>query len=511
MKLHMTLRRCSGRPAPLAVALLALAFAVGLAVALAIRGSAQRPATLILHEATPDLAARPISLFEAFDRAQSFAADWPGDWEMASLQSADSSEDWLPDEGSDGRRFGWVAEFHDGTGEERLVRLHGGEPTIALVSGIPAGRGSQNIDVIGLERPALDSFDALALARFRYEGLAAGGDKARGFHFGLVREPIGGSTELFVAGSLDGAPGRIVFSTSGEILRAEQYGLVTSTLLSSADGGRTWGRADVPGHPISVATGANPSTVAYLAATNATGVVEIFELTLSGHWEKVSTLPETVTWVRRLTATEGALYAATDGGIWHMDLSSGTVWFDPALNAIEIAGTPDGTVVAVVVAAPGELRIVRLTPSGEWTPEVAETIVPERLVIAPPDVVAFRRDGPLGATPAALDIAGRNGTLVAVTPDGNLLLRDSAAGSWRPIPLDGPSEAVAIEVFDAWPDDPTLLLGEYRGGLWRSVDAGASWSQTYESQGMLGDIVVTSNGLALAIEIGGIGWVPYDR
>ncbi len=491
---------------PLAV--LTVALAITLAFVSVVVHWPGRPGSTSAQPGPPDgeslsAPAKSITLLEAWNIAERVAKQWQADAVLTGISSSDLGDS--PDKlsGTDGARRTWTAFATSETAEGGLF--------VRITDGVVAEQTEEDVPLSDpiTAKPAIDSPQAVEIARTVAPELGSGGGKAAGIHFALESDPnsggpvirvVGTNSELGVFVELD--------ALSGKPVASYQQDYANGAVLNSADAGVTWHPSDLADGAVrAVANDPISTSTTYAVAASTTGIEVYGSDDWGATWGRVGQLPVAAgTWPYDIEAlvlpaskTPGLL-VGTPSGLW-LSTDRGTTWS-------QVAGLPAGP--AWQVAAAGE----------ESSPVVFVTVVPgpdEAVVYSSADLIswkeelqgAFRLSESLGGTsvlaidetqpaegtilgpgerdavrlPATSNLpqdvvlraAGRFGgtsPVVAESPSGIYVL-DANGVTWRKT-LDTSLASIALS-----PDFESSgigLAGGFRTGIYRTSDGGRTWA-----------------------------------
>ncbi len=471
--------------------------------ALTFAGAQGGPSPGVLVQEPPPASPSPMTLLEAWDEIAAHLAQWGDTWRIGSLASSDVYDD--PDEGAggDGRRVTWEAEVFDArTGEVRWLRLTGGELVDARVPGWTAPPEL----LVPLERPALDSPEALELAKAAKPSLGPGRDKAAGYHFsyGAVHAS---QPAIAVLGEAGGFTARVLVDPrSGTVLAAERLAVQGSGLYVSRDGGATWDRSPLDGFVQAVAADAAGGDGVYAVVWSGDDLALWRSGDAGGSWVRLAVLPSAAGPVVHAAAVgplDGgeAVVVATNGGLWAYRIGTARLEQLPApglVVSLAIDGPGTWHAAAMEPGAPETLREFRRSSANDaaWEPGPAGTVSAFATGPAP---IPYDRGQGVGL--AALDAEGA--TLLRAT--GTALERSADGGASWEVVLEGPFTDVV-----ASPDGRSAIAVRYPGSLVASADGGATWQDAATLPGARElELFAPRGGLFFAAVGGAFEWRPF--
>lgn len=476
---------------------------LGAAGALTFAGAQGGTSPGVLLQEPPPATPSPMTLLEAWDEITAHLAQWGDTWRIGSLASSDVYDD--PDEGagSDGRRVTWQAEVFDArTGEVRWLRLTGGELVDARVPGWTAPAEL----LVPLERPALDSPEALELAKAAKPSLGPGRDKAAGYHFSYAAvhasEPA-----IAVLGEADGFIARVLVDPrSGTVLAAERLAVQGGGLYVSRDGGATWDRSPLDGLAQAVVADAAGGDAIYAVVWSGDDLA-LWRSTDDGRsWVRLAVLPWSAGPAAHAAAAgpiDGgeAVVIATNGGLWAYRIGSARLEQIPApglVVSLAVDGSGAWHAAAMEPGAPETLRAYRRSGANgaAWEPTVDGVVSDFATGPAPTPYDRGR-----GVRLATLDAAGR--TLLRT--NGTALERSSDGGATWEVMLEGPFTDVV-----ASPDGRSAVAVRYPGSLVASADGGRTWQDAAALPGAREvRLFAPRGGLYFAAVAGEFEWQPF--
>ena len=111
-----------------------------------------------------------------------------------------------------------------------------------------------------------------------------------------------------------------------------------------------------------------------------------------------------------------------------------------------------------------------------------------------------------GAATALMTAAGSS-IQIAIGLDYVARSVDSG-GSWETV-LDGGPLPVTLVAAPDFADSGGALIAMWRGGVWRTVDFGATWSQVLEAQGDAAHVAFTGRATAVVSEPSSVRWEAF--
>lgn len=494
---------------------LLLALCGGLLVALAIgaavvAGRERADSRIVLHEEIPT-APGETSLLEAWDTAERTLEGWGSGWAITAFYSTDVHDVPGPASGSGGVRRTWQAESVGPSGDIRWLRITGG----VAVDAIEPGFESASARAVALQRPAVDSPEALRLALELRPGFSPGSDKAIGFHFSLSLDAESQRALLVVLGSTGGEPARILLEPETDtFVRAERLVIQGGGVSVSRDAGQTWHGSPLSGFVSGIAgddAAGGHTGPAYAAAWSgdSLGLWRTADEGLS--WARVAVLPASAGDVAHALAVgpvDGGLsvVVSTNGGLWSFDIASGTT--------TELQSP--GLVLDLRFDRSGELHATAMRPRD---PDSARHYI--RVGSAAWQLAGEGRATRLGpgASVAAIDGTGDVPGVprwLAFDDNGQRGLRVTEAGAemssdggrtWQ-VALPGAVSSVAIA--PGFAESGVALAALFPDVIMRSGDGGATWKATGAfSSRAGGEVFFTGRTVAFMTNGGGAEWRDF--
>mgnify|MGYP001164749154 CR=1 FL=1 len=471
--------------------------------ALTFAGAQGGPSPGVLVQEPPPASPSPMTLLEAWDEIAAHLAQWGDAWRIGSLASSDVYDD--PDEGAggDGRRVTWQAEVFDArTGEVRWLRLTGGELVDARVPGWTAPPEL----LVPLERPTLDSPEALELAKAAKPSLGPGRDKAAGYHFsyGAVHAS---QPAIAVLGEAGGFTARVLVDPrSGTVLAAERLAVHGGGLYVSRDGGVTWDRSPLDGLVQAVVADAGGGDAVYAVVWSGDDLALWRSVDAGGSWVRLAVLPSAAGPVAHAAAVgpldgDEAVVVATNGGLWTYRIGTARLEQLPApglVVSLAVDGSGTWHAAAMEPGAPETLRVYRRSSANgaAWEPTANQGASDFATGPAP-----IPYDRGRGERLATLDAAGT--TLLRAT--GAALEQSTDGGATWEAMLEGPFTDVV-----ASPDGRSAVAVRYPGSLVASADGGTTWQDAAALPGAREvKLFAPRGGLYFAAIAGGFEWQPF--
>lgn len=460
------------------VLLLLAAVAAALAVGVAAVASVRRDeSTVIIQEPVPQTPLE-VTLVEAWDVATSTFERWGGTWAVAAIYSTDVNDVPAATAGENGRRRTWQVEAVNSDGKLRWIRITSG----IAVDAIEPGYGAREAGLAGLDRPSMDSPEAVSIARQERAALVGGQDKAQGIHTGYAVDLKTGRALLFVSGSIAQNPARLLIDPSTKALvRAERLIVQGGGLSVSRDAGLAWHESPLSGVISAVASDpidsrAFPLTFAVAWSGENLGLWRTIDGGQS--WSRAALFPAEAGPVAHglVVGPFGGADAAligTNSGVWVYNIAdSRLALLAPSGPVLDLALARDGTAHSIImqVAAPQTARhyIWFGSAPGEWRAASDELVT--RLAEVGPSIEAF---DPSAAPDAprwlAFGDSGQRGLRAA--PSGIESTVDGGA-NWELVKPGNPLRLVAAPDFDA---SGVALAALFPDLVVRTSDAGQTW------------------------------------
>jgi hypothetical protein len=497
----------------------------------------------MLVEESPSAEAKAITLYEAWDAAQTYAQAWSEDTVLISLESSDIDDLDAEQAGQDGRRRTWHGAFTSPKLNKQLfLQITDG----VIVKAIEDGIHDPAIPVV-TEKPAIDSPEALKRAKEAKPDLDFGFIEGKGYHF-ILQIGKNDKPTLSVRGSyrIEGdkkSPAIVILDPETGQIEAQYYTVAPlGGILYSADAGKSWHASSLTGQMINaIAKDLSKQDVAY-AITTQVGGLYLYQSEDGGQkWTAKGKLPaEAGEWAYSLTVvsnlngityllvgTTSGLWSSTGGNDWN--LISGL----PAGPTQWLAVLQDGETVKVfitLVTGPNAGSLYSSTDLASWTKEVGGVFrlsqsfdykavaatneeqdqallftVKERSTLKVP-LLTLRLAGDfIGTGPTVLD-GGEN---------GKTLRGDKKADNpnWENTLSAGLASLAASPDL---PNNPVLLAGGFRTGIYRSSDGGNVWENVLPNPSLIVpgnddiySILFLSNERVIAINGGEFAWTGF--
>lgn len=466
---------------------------------------------VILQEQVPFTPVE-TTLLEAWDVAAATLDRWGDGWAVAAIYSTDVNDVPSVTTGEDGRRRTWQVEATNPDGELRWVRITSG----AAVDAVEPGYGAREAGLAGLERPLIDSPEAVAIARQERAALTGGHDKARGIHIAYAADRGTGRPLFSVSGSVSDQVARLLIDPSTKrLVRAERLLVQGGGLAVSRDAGLTWNASPLSGVISAVAsdpmdTRAFPLTFAVAWSGENLGLWRTVDGGLS--WSRAAVFPAEAGRVAHALVVGAfgggdAALIATNSGVWvynvaeaRLELLTGS---GPALD-LGFAG--DGTAHAILMQA-GKPETARHYTrsggvSGDWQ-AVTDALV-TRLAKVGSAIVAFNPDATDAPRWLGFGSSGQKG--LRATQFGIESTGDAGA-SWRPVREGVPSRLVVAPDFD---ESGVALAAQFPDLIVRTADAGETWKTVTTMPSRHGGrVFFTSANLAFIASAGSALWQEF--
>lgn len=438
---------------------------------------------------------KPLTLLEVWEIAQGKAHSWHADSGIANINSVDHPTDNKTDSalGVDGRRRAWQAILTSRSASEELwITVWDGE--VVDVTSLPT-----ESSLVALTKPSVDSAGLVAnMLKERPDFIRSDGN-SHGYHFAYSITEQGQAT-LKIAGRHNANNAFLeVDASTGRLIAAQEraYDQLGGVLVSS-DSGVTWKPSTLIGKLVK-SVYADPLVLDSALAPSVEGsTITIYATKDGGHnWAPVSNLPSVA-------------------GDWPMFVAS----VYPAGQQVIIVGTKTG--VWLSKDATNWERVTGLpTGQGQWFAQVTDKSTFRVLVsvtsgekvglYASNDLVnwqlqkagyfrlseAYDRSSVL-ATDASDETAkatqySLNDTKDIALPSASIdmagdfssmervVMRKSsgvASGRRQAVTDSAGFDIAHLSASPEFNQTNTLVAGGFRHGLYRSTDAGASWTET---------------------------------
>lgn len=474
---------------------------------------------------------RLLTLWEAWDVVMDYAGQLEDDPKISTLGSADSYSDALSTAGMDGKRRIWQAVLTS-RNSEQWITIADGE--VIKVIERPTGGPRPFPD-----KPVLDSPEALRIAQKSRIGFSPGVGEGWGYHFAVEIDLESYQPVLKVIGSFNGKAAFVSLDTkNAAVLQAKAQAVEGGGILFSGDSGITWEPTNVKSTFVAdLAIDPTQPMYAY-AAVSRDDRIRLLASEDGKDWTEVGALPEVAgdwpyclsivghdTNSRRILVGErSGVWASTDGNSWQ--LVPGLP--HDAAGWMASARSDDRYKVFVSVSQGNHRGLYTSTDLLNWH-KISDTSYrlsvsyDSRQVIAIDDSGSSRSlllavdeqvaiDLPRGTVRAAGDfnenfvvygfLDGRVGTVSA---------SHSQDAAWS-LSVDAGSLAAS----PSFPDSQTLLAGVFRGGIYRSQDAGHNWTKVLPDPNSLvigsneiGPISFLSPHNVIAVNGGYLTWVSF--
>lgn len=468
------MRQLKHRPLVVLMAALTAVLAVGVAAFASVR---KDESTIIIQEPVPQTPME-TTLSEAWDVASSTLERWGGSWAVAAIYSTDVNDIPSSTTGEDGRRRTWQVEAVDPTGRLRWLRITSG----SAVDAIEPGYGAREAGLAALERPPMDSPEAVSIARKERPALSGGQDKAQGIHIGYGVDLKTGRALLSVSGSIGQNAARLLVDPSTrQMVRAERLIVQGGGLSVSEDGGLTWRESPLSGVISAVAS--DPLDTRAFPLTFAVGWSgESLALwrTIDGgqNWSRAAVFPAEAGPVARgliVGAFGGAdaVLVGTNSGVWVFNIAEGKLQLlAPSGPILDLALAGDGAAHAIImqVAAPLTARhyVWAGGTAGEWRVVSDELVT--RLGRLGSSIEAFDPGAGLEAPRwLAFGESGQRG--LRATSSGIASTGDAGA-TWELVRPGNPFGLVASPDFDT---SGVAIAALFPDLVVRTADAGETW------------------------------------
>jgi len=419
----------------------------------------------MLSRPTP-ATAQPLTLRQAWQLALRQGKNWSADAGIVSLSSTDqvaagvSAE--RADAGSKGTHALWnaILAAPSKPSMQLLIRLENG----SVVQQVTQPRTLELPPITTV--PALDSTEAVAIARSGQPPLGPAGGKSHGYGYTLQTAPDGRAT-LAVIGSIQWMPAKVEFdAVTGKRLGASVYTFSHGGAIFSADAGQTWQASNLTGRQIQqVVAAPGQSGSAYAVATAGLAAIPQADGTVlavamsSGLW---LSRDDGVTWTRSTSLSTGsAPWLAATGSMLLASVASTSAGIAGVYASSDFRHwqrlLPETYRLSTI--ANGQAAVA-LSNSGGTTAHVIRGMSLRQLTLPIPALRA-----------AGTDVAGQpfligDGQDVALSNDGG--------SSWKTTLR---TNSASIAVAPPGKGSGVVLVSGFRTGLFRSADAGRTWRQ----------------------------------
>ena len=345
--------------------------------------------------------------------------------------------------------------------------------------------------------PALDSTEAVAIARSGQPPLGPAGGKSHGYGYTLQTANDDRVT-LAVIGSIQGMPAKVEFdAVTGKRLGASVYTFSHGGAICSADAGQTWQASNLTGRQIQQVVAAPGQSGSAYAVAMAGLQTKISRTSDGGRtWQDVGSpladgvpfptglaaIPQADGLVLAVGMSSGLWLSRDDGVTWarSTSLSTGSALWLAATGSVLLASVASTSSAMAGVYASSDFRhwqrllpetyrlstiangqaAVALSTSGGTTAHVIRGTAVTQLALPIPALRA-----------AGTDVAGQpflvgDGQDVALSNDGGT--------SWKTTLR---TNSASIAVAPSGSGSGVVLVSGFRTGIFRSADAGRTWRQ----------------------------------
>ncbi len=429
-------------------------------------GASQQARTHVMLSRPTPATAQPLTLRQAWQLALRQGKNWSADAGIVSLSSTDqvaagvSAE--RADAGSKGTHALWnaILAAPSKPSMQLLIRLENG----SVVQQVSQPRTLELPPITTV--PALDSTEAVAIARSGQPPLGPAGGKSHGYGYTLQTAPDGRAT-LAVIGSIQWMPAKVEFdAVTGKRLGASVYTFSHGGAIFSADAGQTWQASNLTGRQIQqVVAAPGQSGSAYAVATAGLAAIPQADGTVlavamsSGLW---LSRDDGVTWTRSTSLSTGsAPWLAATGSMLLASVASTSAGIAGVYASSDFRHwqrlLPETYRLSTI--ANGQAAVA-LSNSGGTTAHVIRGMSLRQLTLPIPALRA-----------AGTDVAGQpfligDGQDVALSNDGG--------SSWKTTLR---TNSASIAVAPPGKGSGVVLVSGFRTGLFRSADAGRTWRQ----------------------------------
>jgi photosystem II stability/assembly factor-like uncharacterized protein len=472
----------------------------------------------------------PLTLVEAWEALDAYVQAWQSGAEIGFLCSADDAED-ASSSGVDGRRRAWHAVLLEPSpsGARLSVRLLDG--SISEETTLPADPSQPKL----IGELELDSPEALTLALEARPDFVPALPGGKGVHFCLELSDAGVPV-ITVRGGRGSQPAIVSLdATTGAVLAAQHQTFGLGGILYSSDSGQTWSGREFPGVP---AVTADPCVEdsAY-AATTEDGRITVYHTQDGGEtWALVGALPPAAgDWpfaveavatasgeTQLVVGTWSGLWSWADGGEWSLvpGLPEGPKQWLAAVKAeagcrllVSVTvGEHRGTYATVDLVDWEKVADLayRLSESFDHSTVLAtnEQQADQALVLSMDGQTSVEMTVPV--LRAAGDFAGSAPALV-YSPGLGVGRGLSEAEGWNVFAAVG-SLAAAPD----FPASQVVVAGGFRGGIYRTTDAGRTWEQVVADpsaivpgNGELTGLEFLSPSTVIAVNGGSLTWKDF--
>jgi hypothetical protein len=452
-------------------------------------------AAQLKKEANQPPLASSLTMLEAWDVFATYGKEENRQFSIALIQSIDVPGD-TQQAGYDGRRRGWIGVLLTQNSTLRLTIVDG--------KIVDQSTESLSVNLSILDRPAIDSPEALAMARLAKPQLEGStNQKGQGFHFVLASD-ASGKSRISTLGMVRGQTARVqIDSENGTLLSAQIYTFApVGGILYSADGGKSW-QASTLNDKMVMSISPDPVQInsGYAVTAESQGICVYQTQDGGASWKLLSSLPpDAGNWpfdllVMQIPSGELLFSIGTWNGLWFS--LDGVSWMQaPGLSGPVqwlASITSDGKYRILATVSSGEQRgLYSTTTLWEWT-HISDTIYRLSESFDRQMVIAVSEEQPQNGL--LFDVMNNQKALL---PDGVLYLAGDFRGefpiiSYSPFSGVGVSEElgnnvtwslpVPVASLAAAPDfskSQIALAGGFRTGLYRTQDGGRHWEQVLQ-------------------------------
>jgi photosystem II stability/assembly factor-like uncharacterized protein len=453
------------------------------------------PGERIISTSPASSTPQPLTLQEAWDMISSQVQEWRPDAAIISLNSIDNVGD-THLSGQDGHRRAWMAFAYSKSSSNNLW--------LTTIDGVFVEKIEQSRDT-GFQpaavRPKLDSPDALLFAKTSkpaFEGSVEG--KTKGFHFTYEYSQESSSYIERISGEVNGNAAVIELDPSTNKLISARYQIFSGGgILFSSDAGKTWNASNLISNNqmVRTATGDPINENHGYAVIVQDGPLTIYETKDGGEsWAFLSQLPaEAGNWAFNIhtiviSKTDISIIVGTRAGLWSLTDISGK-WS-------QISSLPTESIQWLgVIQSQASYRILTSVTTGEkpglysshdlinWNLLATGTNYRLSESFDRKYILATNEEKPNSAL--LLDFDGQNNI---VSPSGTLRAAGDFKNQASTIACADAGVGVLSQPVEKW--DSTLvcgslatspdfnsskiaIVGGFRSGIFRSVDAGQTW------------------------------------